>query len=71
MGIKDGFNEIARKYDEQRKLSIPCFDDFYNLPLEVLNYNGTSPEVLDVGGGTGLFCVFHLNKISGSENHCH
>ncbi|MCL2772368.1 MAG: class I SAM-dependent methyltransferase [Oscillospiraceae bacterium] len=62
MEIKDGFNEIAQKYDNQRKLSLPCFDDFYNLPLEVLDYNGISPEILDVGGGTGLFSSFILTK---------
>ena len=62
MGIKDEFNNIAQKYDWQRKLSIPCFDDFYNLPLEVINYHEVSPEVLDVGGGTGLFSSFILLK---------
>jgi len=62
MGIGEGFNEIARKYDQQRRLAMPCFDDFYNLPLEVLDYDGPSPEVLDVGGGTGLFSSFLLTK---------
>ena len=62
MSIKDEFNNIAQKYDQQRKLSLPCFDDFYNMPLEVLDYTGKSPEVLDVGGGTGLFSSFILTK---------
>lgn len=62
MGIKDGFNEIAQTYDQQRRLSIPCFDDFYNLPLEALDYHGAAPAVLDVGGGTGLFSAFILTK---------
>ena len=61
MSIREGFNEIAQKYDQQRK-SIYCFDDFYNLPLEVLDYCGTSPKVLDVGGGTGRFSSFVLTK---------
>lgn len=62
MSIKDEFNEVAKKYDQQRRLLIPNFDDFYNLPLEVLNYSGNSPKVLDIGSGTGLFSSFILTK---------
>jgi len=62
MSIKDEFNEIAQKYDQQRRLLIPCFDDFYNLPMEALNYSGDSPAVLDIGSGTGLFSSFILTK---------
>jgi|GEM_PF-3934847 len=38
MSIKDEFNEIAFQYDKQRQLLIPCYDDFYNLPLELFKY---------------------------------
>ena len=62
MDIKTGFNTIAQKYDQQRRLLVPRFDDFYNLPLEVLNYSGTSPAVLDIDCGTGLFSSFILTK---------
>jgi len=62
MSIKDEFNEIAEKYDQQRRLLIPCFDDFYKLPIEALNYSGDSPTVLDIGSGTGLFSSFILTK---------
>ena len=62
MSIKEVFNEIAQKYDKQRQMLIPCFDDFYNHPIEVLNYDGADPNVLDIGSGTGLFSSFLLNK---------
>lgn len=62
MSIIDVFNEIASKYDKQRQLLIPCYNDFYNLPLEVINYSGEFPAVLDIGSGTGLFSSFLLKK---------
>ncbi len=62
MNIQDHFNEIAQQYDEQRRQFIPCFDDFYTLPLHVMDYAGDAPEVLDIGGGTGLFSSFVLQK---------
>ena len=62
MGIRDEFNEIAEKYDQQRRLLIPNFDDFYNLPIEALDHSGDSPSVLDIGCGTGLFSSFILAK---------
>jgi len=62
MSIKDVFNEIASKYDKQRQLLIPCYNDFYTLPLETLSYNGETPAILDIGSGTGLFSSFILKK---------
>jgi tRNA (cmo5U34)-methyltransferase len=62
MSIKEQFDNIAEKYDTQRRQLIPCFDDYYNLPLTVLNFKGEKPNVLDIGGGTGLFSHFLLQK---------
>jgi tRNA (cmo5U34)-methyltransferase len=62
MSIRDDFNEVARGYEKQIRLIIPGFNDFYSLPLEVMNYNGESPRVLDIGSGTGLFSSFLLSK---------
>ena len=67
MSIRDEFNEIAQKYDKQRELLIPCFHDFYNLPLEVVDYKGISPRVLDIGSGTGLFSSFILKKYPNAQ----
>jgi tRNA (cmo5U34)-methyltransferase len=62
MTIKEQFDNIAEKYDAQRRQLIPCFDDYYNLPLSVLNFKGEMPNVLDIGGGTGLCSQFLLQK---------
>ena len=34
--IAENFNQGAERYDEQRKLFIPCFDDYYGLSVSFL-----------------------------------
>lgn len=53
--IKDQFNEIASKYDTQRKKLIPCFDDFYQIAASLVPSGKDAPYILDLGAGTGLF----------------
>ncbi|MFE5317544.1 class I SAM-dependent methyltransferase [Paenibacillus sp. NPDC056579] len=48
------FNEVAHKYDEQRRLLIPCFDDFYGTAVRWAQTDKPSPRILDLGAGTGL-----------------
>lgn len=60
MGIKEQFDSISEKYDTQRKQLLPCFEDFYTLPLTMLDFQGESPKVLDIGSGTGMFSAFIL-----------
>ena len=62
MLLKKSFDAAASEYDKQRKRIIPCFDDFYNLPLKVMNFKGAAPKILDLGAGTGLFSSFLLSK---------
>jgi len=62
MGIKEQFDGISEKYDQQRRQLIPCFDDYYHLPLTVLEFSGQEPKVLDMGSGTGLFSHILLQK---------
>lgn len=62
MSIKDQFDTIAKKYDAQRRQLIPCFDDYYFLPLNVLDPNLKAPKILDIGSGTGLFSSIVLEK---------
>ncbi len=62
MGIKEQFDRIAKDYDSQRKQLVPCFDDYYHLPLTMLEYEGKSPAILDIGSGTGLFSSFLYEK---------
>jgi len=62
MEIRDKFDAIAAKYEGQRRQMIPCFDDFYGVPLRTLDYAGTAPRVLDLGSGSGLFTAILLTK---------
>jgi tRNA (cmo5U34)-methyltransferase len=56
--IKEQFNEVAAKYDQQRPYLIPCFDDFYGAANALLANRPQARTVLDVGAGTGLFSYF-------------
>jgi len=60
--IKEQFNAVAKDYDKQRRLFIPCFDDFYGIAIENLTVNSKEPIVLDIGAGTGLFTEMVLQK---------
>lgn len=62
MDVKQQFDAISKKYDEQRRQLIPCFDDFYKLPINAIDYPGATPRILDIGSGTGLFASFLLEK---------
>ena len=53
--ITKRFSQIATKYDEQRKLFIPCFDDYYGLSVSFLKKTRNDiGKILDLGAGTGL-----------------
>jgi ubiquinone/menaquinone biosynthesis C-methylase UbiE len=53
--IQEQFNSVARKYDNQRRRFIPCFDDFYKTSISLLKYyRDNFKTVVDLGAGTGL-----------------
>ncbi len=61
--VKDRFNLVAQKYDEQRRFFIPCFDDYYQTSISFLakirfDFN----SILDLGAGTGLLTKFLYDK---------
>ncbi|MGG3797980.1 class I SAM-dependent methyltransferase [Metabacillus fastidiosus] len=56
------FNENAMQYDNQRRKLIPCFDDFYSIPVSVIEIENDTPNILDIGAGTGLFSSFIKEK---------
>ncbi|WP_338751136.1 class I SAM-dependent methyltransferase [Bacillus sp. FJAT-52991] len=60
--VMNRFNEHAAVYDEQRKKLIPCFDDFYSIPISLIESGKKDPSVLDIGAGTGLFSAFLKEK---------
>lgn len=60
--IVQKFNDGANQYDSQRSKLIPCFDDFYSIPISIINTHSSTPTVLDIGSGTGLFTSLLLKK---------
>ena len=54
-GIKQSFDEGAGKYDRQRRMVIPCFNDFYQTAIDLIPFGSSdSFSLLDLGAGTGL-----------------
>lgn len=56
------FDAVASNYDRQRKQLIPCFDEFYGMALSLADTSNSSPRILDLGAGTGLFSSMLLQK---------
>ncbi|MEA4923751.1 MAG: methyltransferase domain-containing protein [Syntrophomonadaceae bacterium] len=61
--IKDIFDNHAGDYDRQRKQLIPCFEDFYNVSLNLAPLIRKDAKILDIGAGTGLFTWYFLQVI--------
>jgi len=54
-GIKQSFDAGADQYDRQRRMVIPCFNDFYQTAIDLIQFNRSdSFSLLDLGAGTGL-----------------
>ncbi|MFT9846919.1 class I SAM-dependent methyltransferase [Aneurinibacillus sp. REN35] len=60
--VMEKFNGIAHAYNNQRRKLIPCFDDFYTIPVSIAESKNDSPNILDIGAGTGLLSAFMLEK---------
>jgi len=60
--IQQKFDAISKKYDEQRKKFIPCFDDFYGATVSVASVDSENPAILDIGAGTGLLSAFLMKR---------
>jgi tRNA (cmo5U34)-methyltransferase len=53
--IKQSFDAGADQYDRQRRMVIPCFNDFYQTAIDLIPFsNFDSFRLLDLGAGTGL-----------------
>jgi tRNA (cmo5U34)-methyltransferase len=65
--VKQRFDEAAEEYDKQRRLLIPCFDDFYGTAVNWVNVNTKQPRMLDLGAGTGLFSSYVKSKYPDSR----
>lgn len=60
--VKTKFDQAAQQYDQQRKLLIPCFDDFYETAVRWTQTTSGRPRILDLGAGTGLLSAGILHK---------
>jgi len=59
---KSLFDAGADKYDQQRIMVIPCFNDFYQTTVNLVPFNrDESFTFLDLGAGTGLLTSFIVN----------
>ncbi|MBP1967815.1 class I SAM-dependent methyltransferase [Paenibacillus aceris] len=65
--ITTKFDEIAEKYDSQRRKLIPCFDDFYHTASSLVQVKAVSPRILDLGAGTGLLSSFIYSKYPSAQ----
>ncbi|WP_339278709.1 methyltransferase domain-containing protein [Paenibacillus sp. FSL W8-1187] len=53
--VKEQFELAAARYDEERRVLIPCYDDFYGSALKSARTDAEKPRILELGAGTGLF----------------
>ena len=60
--IKKQFGAIAKSYDLQRRILIPCFDEFYSCILSCVDDSEDNTNILDIGAGTGLLTAFLFDK---------
>ena len=62
MSVVNKFNQKAKEYDSERRALIPCFDDFYGVTIDCIDFKGDNPKVLDLGA----FCLknIQMQKLS-------
>ena len=72
MSVADAFDAVAGSYDQARRRLVPCFDAFYGAavevaapPLRAALAAGRTPEVLDLGAGTGLLSLLLTAAVPG------
>lgn len=67
MSVVNKFNQKAKEYDSERRALIPCFDDFYGVAIDCIDFKKDNPKVLDLGAGTGILSQFLLEKYPNAE----
>jgi tRNA (cmo5U34)-methyltransferase len=62
MSTSQLFDAGADQYDRQRRIVIPCFNDFYQTAIDLIPFNTSDFfAFLDLGAGTGLLTAFIIN----------
>jgi tRNA (cmo5U34)-methyltransferase len=60
--IRRAFDTVVGQYDAQREWVIPEMQEFYGAAVWAAEWEGRSPQILDIGGGTGLLSALMLEK---------
>jgi tRNA (cmo5U34)-methyltransferase len=60
--LKEKFSYGAEEYDQQRKHVIPCLDDLYEIASDLSILETETPNILDLGAGTGLLSSHIFRK---------
>lgn len=60
--LKQAFDDLALRFDDQRRHVIFCMDEFYEAATWAAWYDGDDPRILDIGAGTGLFTARLLKR---------
>lgn len=66
--LRAAFDSNASHYDEERRLLIPCYDEFYGTAVRAASSGWPGPvRVLDLGTGTGLFARLLAGLLPGAD----
>ena len=60
--IEEAFDEMASRFDGQRKYIIPSIEEFYQAAVWAACFHGDTPSILDIGAGTGLLSELVLKR---------
>ena len=65
--VKKAFDEMASRYDAQRRWIIPEMEDYYSAAVWAAECTDSHPSILDIGAGTGLLSALILRKYPGAS----
>ena len=69
--IKQSFDAGADQYDLQRRMVIPCFNDFYQTAIDLIPFSSSNSfRLLDLGAGTGLLTASIISAFPNATATC-